>query len=77
MESKVVYLRYTLSKHLPENDGKLLMSDIFSDLSAPHYDKPVYMQYMKAYYGGLNPLDNGDLDKYLRRIKRGKELSNL
>jgi len=77
LESKVVYLRYTLSKNLPEYDGERLMADIFSDLSAPHWDHPVYQQYMKEFCDGTNPLDNGDLSKYLRKLKRGKEPSNL
>jgi hypothetical protein len=77
LESKIVYLRYTLSKHLSEHDGKMLMCDIFSDLSAPHWDKPIYQQYMKVFHDGLNPLDNGDLSKYLRSIMRGNAQSNL
>jgi hypothetical protein len=77
LESKVVYLRYMLSKHLSEHDGKMLMSDIFSALSAPHWDKPVYQEYMKIYHDGSNPLDNGDLSKYLKSMKQGKEQSNL
>jgi hypothetical protein len=77
LESKVVYLRYALSKHLSENDGKMLMVDIFSDLSGPHWDNPLYQQYMTAFHDGLNPLDNGDLSKYLKRIMRSNVRSNL
>ena len=77
LEFKVIYLRHALSKHLSEYDGKMLMSEIFSDLSAPYWDKPIYQKYMKEYHEGVNPLDNGDLNKYLKRVLRGKELSNL
>ena len=77
LELKIVYLRYALSKYLPEHDGKMLMCDIFSDLSAPHWDNPIYQKYMERFCDGVNPLDNGDLNKYLKKIKRGKEIFNL
>jgi len=77
LELKIVYLRYTLSKYLPEYDGEMLMCDIFSDLSAPHWDHPIYQEYMNGFCGGENPLDNGDLSKYLKKVKRGKEPTNL
>jgi hypothetical protein len=77
LESKIVYLRHALSKHLAVYEGERLMCDIFSDLSAPYWDNPLYQQYMEKYHDGINPLDNGDLSKYLRKVKHGKAQSNL
>jgi len=77
LELKIIYLRFTLSKYLSEHEGEMLMCDIFSDLSAPHWDNPVYQKYMKDFCDGLNPLDNGDLSKYLKKITSGNEPRNL
>jgi hypothetical protein len=39
LESKVVFLRYSLSKFLPEYDREMLRCDIFADLYGNYFDQ--------------------------------------
>ena len=77
LESKVVYLRYSLSRLLPEYDGKMLRDEIFSDLSGSYYDQSAYRQYVSEYCDGQDPLDTSDYCERLMRISRGEELVGL
>jgi len=77
LESKVVYLRYSLSKLLPEYDGEMLRCDIFSDLSSIHYDQPAYQRYVSRYCGGHDPVDDAEFNKLLMMLSRGEKSVNL
>ena len=77
LEAKVVYLRYALSQRLPERRGEMLMCDIFSDLAGGYWDNPAYQRYMEEYYDGLDPMDNEEHCRLLKRIARGEEAVRL
>jgi hypothetical protein len=78
LETKAVYLRYTLSWLLPdEYDGKMLRSDIFSDLTPNHCEHPAYRRYVARYYRGRDPKDNWKYAKLLMRISRGEKTIGL
>jgi len=77
LESKVVFLRYTLSNYLPHPDAELLLSDIFSDLSARCYDFPAYQKYMEKCCNGLDPADDEEYCKCLAKLARGESVANL
>jgi hypothetical protein len=77
LESKVVYLRYSLSRLLPENDRKMLRSEIFSDLSGSYSDQSAYQQYVSEYCDGQDPMDIAEYCERLKRISCGKESVGL
>ena len=73
LELRVVYLRYLLSGHLSEYDGKMLRLDIFSDLSGGYYDNAIYQKYLMNYCDGKDPMDCDPFSVRMWRISRGKE----
>jgi len=77
LESKVVYLRYSLSEFLPENEGKMLKCEIFSDLSGSYSDQSAYQQYVSEYCDGQDPMDTAEYCERLKRISGGKESVGL
>ena len=74
LESKAVFLRYSLSKLLPEHEGEMLRCEIFSDLSGGYYDQAAYQQYIKRYCDGRDPMDGAKHCGLLTEISRGKEI---
>jgi hypothetical protein len=78
LETKVVYLRYTLSKLLPDkHEGEMLRCDIFSDLTPNHCDHPAYQRYVSRYYSGRDPKDNWKYAKFLMKVSLGEKTLNL
>ena len=77
LEAKIVYLRYTLSSHLPALDGEMLRSDIFSDLSGCYWGHPAYQKYMDEYNYGQDPMNDAGQTRLMRRISRGEKAVNL
>jgi hypothetical protein len=77
LESKVVYLRYSLSKFLPEYNGNMLRCEIFSDLSGSYIDQSAYQQYVSEYCYGQDPMDTAEYCQRLMRISCGKESVDL
>ena len=77
LEAKIVFLRYTLSKHLPAYDGEMLRCDIFSDLSRRFWDHSAYREYMDEYNFGQDPMDEAKQVRRMIRISRGEESVNL
>lgn len=77
LESKAVFLRYSLSCYLPQHKAELLLSDIFSDLSGNCIDYPAYQRYTSIYCGGSDPMDNEEYSKYLTRLSTGELIINL
>ena len=77
LESKVVFLRYSLSRFLPKHDGEMLRCEIFSDLCSSYLDQPAFEKYVLKRCNGINPLDNMELCEYLTRISRGEEIVDL
>lgn len=77
LETKIVYLRYTLSKHLPPFDGQMLRADIFSDLSGCYWDHPAYQDYMDEYNYGQDPMNDAGKTRLMLRISRGEQAVNL
>jgi len=77
LELKVVYLRYLLSKYLPEWDGEMLRDDIFRDLTGGFWDQPAYQKYLSAYHGGLDPLDSETHNDLMKKLSRGQECVGL
>lgn len=77
LESKVVYLRCTLSNQLPQHEAELLRSDIFSDLSLSYFDNPAFLRYMTKYCDGIDPMDDANHCKHLKNIAKGKTVVNL
>jgi hypothetical protein len=73
LEAKVVFLRYSLSKHLPAYDGEMLRCDIFSDLSGCYWDNCAYRQYMEKVYDGHDPMDNQKHVNFMIKLSRGKD----
>jgi hypothetical protein len=72
LEKEIVRLRYALSRHLPEYDGKMLRCEIFSDLSGCSYEQPAYKQYVSFCCGGQDPLDCNNYCKELFALARGE-----
>jgi len=77
LEAKVVFLRYTLSKYIPEHIAKLLLSDIFSDLTGCFGDFPAYQKYMGRYYNGADPANSEEHNDHLISISKGNTIVNL
>ena len=77
LELKVVYLRYLLSKYLPELDGEMLRDDIFRDLTGGFWAQPAYQKYLSAYHGGLDPLDSETHNDLMKKLARGQECVGL
>ena len=77
LESKVVYLRFSLSNYLPLHRAKLMRSDIFSDLSANHIDRPAYHRYVSIYCDGNDPMDDNNHCKLLMELSKGETVVNL
>jgi len=77
LESKTVYLRYTLSNYLPLHSAELLRSDIFSDLSASHIDLPAYYRYLLICCDGIDPLNDETHCYHLKRLSKGEDIVNL
>jgi len=72
LESKVVYLRYSLSMFLPEYDGEMLKCEIFSDLSGSYSDQSAYQRYVSDYCHGQDPMDTAEYCAHLMRVSCGK-----
>lgn len=77
LESKVVYLRYVLSKYLPAWDGEMLRCDIFCDLVGVYWDQPAYQEYLKEYTGGVDPMDSNAYIDFMCKLSRGEAVANL
>jgi hypothetical protein len=77
LEAKIVFLRYTLSGHLPAHDGEMLRSDIFSDLSGGYWDHPAYLEYMEEYNFGQDPMNDACQARLMLKISRGEKSVNL
>ena len=77
LESKVVRLRYLLSGFLSEHDGKMLMCEIFSDLSGRYYAQPAYKQYVAKYCDGHDPMDNTNFVEQMMKLSHGDESVDL
>ena len=77
LESKIVYLRYTLSKFLPAFDGQMLRCDIFSDLSRCYWGHPAYQEYMDEYNYGQDPMNDATQSRLMLRISRGEKAVDL
>ena len=77
LETKVVYLRYSLSRFLPEGDGKMLRCEIFSDLSGSYYDQSAYQRYVSEYSDGQDPRETAEYCERLMRISSGNESVGL
>jgi len=77
LEPKTVYLRYLLSKHLPQWDGEMLRSDIFNDLAGRYWDLPAYKKYMSDYCGGIDPFDLDEYNDLMWCISRGRAIVGL
>ena len=77
LESKAVYLRYSLSELLPENEAQILRGEIFSDLSGSYSDQSTYQQYVSEYWNGQDPMDTAEYCEHLKRISSGKESVGL
>jgi hypothetical protein len=77
LETKVVYLRYLLSMHLPDWDGKMLRCDIFHDLTGGYWDHPAYQSYISKYYDGRDPMESKAFTDLMWNISRGKERVGL
>jgi len=77
LESKVVYLRYVLSRYLPAWDGQMLRSDIFCDLTGVYWEQPAYQEYMKDYNGGLDPMESDTYTDFMWKLSRGEAVTNL
>jgi len=77
LESKTVYLRFTLSNYMPLHRAELLRSDIFSDLSGSHIDLPAFQRYISACCNGIDPLDDKKHCKLLKKLSMGEEVINL
>ena len=77
LESKVVYLRYSLSNYLQEHNGEMLRCEIFSDLSGSYSYQTAYQQYVSEYCNGQDPMDTEEYCERLMRISCGKESVDL
>jgi hypothetical protein len=77
LEAKIIFLRFSLSKHLPEYDGEMLRSDIFSDLARCHWDHPAYQEYMEEYNFGQDPMNDANQIRLMRKISLGEVSVNL
>jgi hypothetical protein len=77
LESKVVFLRFSLSRFLSEHDGEMLRCDIFSDLRDSYFDQLAFNKYVSKYCNGIDPLDNTERCEFLMRVSRGEEAVNL
>jgi hypothetical protein len=77
LESKVVYLRHSLSGYLPEHDGKMLKYEIFSDLVGSYCEQPAYQKYISECHGGNDPMDSDMYNDLLKRLSRGEDSVGL
>jgi len=77
LEIKVVRLRYLLSGFLPPHESEMLKCEIFSDLSGRYYDDPAYQQYMANYCDGQDPMENAEIDEYMLKVAKGKEIVDI
>lgn len=55
--SKVVCLRYSLSRYLGSHEGEMLRCDVLSDLHGVYYDHSVYQRFISACYDGQDPME--------------------
>jgi len=77
LEAKVVRLRYLLSGHLSEYDGKMLRSEIFSDLSGCYLEQSVYKRYISDYCDGNDPMDSEEHIRLMMKLSKGEEIVDL
>ena len=59
--------RYLLSRHMDEEQGSLLRSDILENLGRRHYDSPAYQLFKELLYDGGDPMEFRD---YLIKVQK-------
>ncbi len=58
LEREVIRLRYKLSMRLPNYEGLMLRSEIYSNLAGRYEWHDAYQKYMSLYSNGTDPLEN-------------------
>ena len=59
--------RYLLSRHIDEDQGSLLRSDILENLGRRHYGSPAYQLFKELQYDGGDPMEFRD---YLVKVQK-------
>jgi len=77
LELRIIYLRYLLSGHLPDHEGKMLKCEMFSDLAGGYCAEAVYQRYISYYCDGIDPMECPDFHEHMIKISRGEELFDL
>lgn len=68
LELETIRLRYELSKWLPDYDGLLIRSDIYSGLAGRYDWQKAYASYVALYCNGIDPLDNESYSGQMRAM---------
>ena len=66
-----------ISGHLSEYDGKMLRSEIFSDLSGCYLEQSVYKRYISDYCDGNDPMDSEEHIRLMMKLSKGEEIVDL
>ena len=71
LQSKVVFLRYSLCQHLENHEGDMLKSEIFSDLAGTYYDLPAYQRFVFNDCCGIDPMECNSYLELLSKLSIG------
>ena len=67
LELECISTRHLLSRHMDEEQGSLLRSDILENLGRRHYGNPAYQLFMALQYDGGDPMEFRD---YLVKVEK-------
>lgn len=68
LELETIRLRHELSKRLPDYDGLILRSEIYSGLAGRYEWQEAYARYVSFYCEGTDPLDNESYSKQMEQM---------
>jgi hypothetical protein len=77
LASEVVRLRYLLSWHLPNDIGRTIRGEIFSDLHGSYYDYTAYQGFISRYFQGQDPFEGDRYCNHLMKLSMGEESSEF
>lgn len=73
LEAETIRTRFELSKHLPEPQGTLLRSDIFSNLGNRYEANEAYEEYVRLIHNGIDPMQSDEWIEYITCVANGNE----
>lgn len=71
LESEIVRIRYTLSRHLEAPDGEFMRSDILSGLAGRYHNHPAYQPYIQLYYNNQDPMQSDEWVNHIWNLAHG------